>query len=278
MDGENEAFGFDLGLNYWVLGIIRRKRDAPPADYILKIKSFPLLCDILSSADVQNYQSGAFEVGGYKWKLSIYPNGDLQRKGNGYISLYLALEDGDLLPPGLEISIEFKLFLYNHIEDKYLIVQDGGERVCRFHKLKTEHGFSQFIPITTFNNASNGYLVNGSCAFGAEVCVLKNKTKGECLASVLVPDIRGSNFIWRLAYSKLDSRIHYSKYFNVAGRSCSYKYSISTIINLRQIEHSWSLSSYVAQFTLDSREHSLVEVQRTLCSNSTSSDARALAG
>ncbi|KAK9182117.1 hypothetical protein WN944_025259 [Citrus x changshan-huyou] len=39
----------------------------------------------------------------------------------------------------------------------------GRER--RFGELKLQCGFDQFIPLTTFNNTSNGYLVEDTCVF-----------------------------------------------------------------------------------------------------------------
>ncbi|KAK9215011.1 hypothetical protein WN944_007014 [Citrus x changshan-huyou] len=54
----------------------------------------------------------------------------------------------------------------------------GKER--RFHGLKLEWGFDQFIPLEEFNDASNGYLVGDTCVFGAEVLVKeRNKCKGD---------------------------------------------------------------------------------------------------
>lgn len=57
----------------------------------------------------------------------------------------------------------------------------GRER--RFGELKLQCSFDQFIPLTTFNNTSNGYLVEDTCVFGAEVFVkYRNKGKKECPA------------------------------------------------------------------------------------------------
>ncbi|KAH9687477.1 TRAF-like family protein [Citrus sinensis] len=54
----------------------------------------------------------------------------------------------------------------------------GKER--RFHGLKLEWGFDQFIPLEEFNDASNGYLLGDTCVFGAEVLVKeRNKCKGD---------------------------------------------------------------------------------------------------
>ena len=57
----------------------------------------------------------------------------------------------------------------------------GKER--RFNGVKLEWGFDKFIPLEAFNDASNGYFVDDTCVFGAEVFVKeRNIIKGECLS------------------------------------------------------------------------------------------------
>ena len=53
--------------------------------------------------------------------------------------------------------------------------------------MKTKWGIPKFIDLNTFNNRSNGYLVNGTCTFGAEVFVVKNTFEGECLSMIEEP-------------------------------------------------------------------------------------------
>ncbi|KAH9753455.1 TRAF-like family protein [Citrus sinensis] len=103
----------------------RSTSKAPPAHYIVKIKSFSLLAEKAE----EEYESGEFEVGGYKWYVYCM----------------------------------------------------GKER--RFNGLKHVWGFDKFIPLRAFNDALNGYLVEDTCVFDAEVLVKeRNKFKGECLS------------------------------------------------------------------------------------------------
>ena len=60
-------------------------------------------------------------------------------------------------------------------EDTY----NGGMK--RFHKMKTKWGFAQLVPRGTFKEPSNGYLVDDTCVFGAEVFVIENTAKWEFL-------------------------------------------------------------------------------------------------
>ncbi|KAI5580861.1 hypothetical protein BDE02_08G181800 [Populus trichocarpa] len=196
--------------------VIRSKRSIPPADYTLKIDSFSLLSQIFSKPDAQSYQSDSFEAGGYEWRLSLYPSGDSIRNGNGYISFYIILADPDNMPAGFEINVSFKLFVYDHFQDEYLTIQDINGRVRRFNKVKIEHGFTKFISLGTFKEPSNGYLLNDSCVFGAEIFVIRNTNKGDRLLLVQEPAHRFHT--WKIHnFSKLDKKI-FSHQFSAGGR------------------------------------------------------------
>ncbi|CAK9146891.1 unnamed protein product [Ilex paraguariensis] len=121
--------------------ISRTLRKLPPVDYLFQIKSFSLF----SVTEENRFESGDFESGGYKWKLCLYPNGDEKRNEKDHISLYLAILATDTLP------------------------LDADGRVRHFHRFKTEFGFAKLLSLDTFKDASNGYLIDESCVFGAEM-------------------------------------------------------------------------------------------------------------
>ncbi|KAF3963571.1 hypothetical protein CMV_012060 [Castanea mollissima] len=62
------------------LSITRSKRHLPPTHYMLKIESFSML-----SETAEKYESGVFEAGGHKWRLSLYPKGNKKMNGTGHI-------------------------------------------------------------------------------------------------------------------------------------------------------------------------------------------------
>ncbi|XP_057965763.1 MATH domain and coiled-coil domain-containing protein At3g58360-like [Malania oleifera] len=165
-------------------------RDAPPCHYTFKIQSFSML----SAASVEKVCSEKFEAGDYKWKLIIYPKGDKSRDGQGHVSIYLALVDTNTLPAGWEVNVIFKLFVFNDDVDQYFYNKD--ESATRFHAMKTERGFPRFIELPNFTNSSNGFLVNDTCVFGAEVFVLKQTHKGECLSMIKKP--ASFNYTWKI--------------------------------------------------------------------------------
>ncbi|XP_075644038.1 MATH domain and coiled-coil domain-containing protein At3g58370-like [Castanea sativa] len=192
------------------LSITRSKRHLPPSHYMLKIESYSIL-----SETVEKYESGVFEAGGHKWRLSLYPKGNKKMNGTGHISLYLAIVETENLPLGWEIYVNFKLFLFDQIQDKYLTTHDADDSsIKRFHDMKTEWGFTKFLPLDTFNDISHGYLVNDCCLFGVEVFVHKHSAKLECVSITKKPD--NCTLTWKIEnFSALDEE-SYSQEFTVA--------------------------------------------------------------
>ncbi|KAH1128804.1 hypothetical protein J1N35_000182 [Gossypium stocksii] len=99
--------------------ITRATRDAPPAHYIFSIESFSLLV----GTGVEKYESHAFDVQNYKWRLSLYPSGNKKSNGEGFISLYLQIEDTQNFPRTWEVNVNFRFFILDQIHDKYLTIE-----------------------------------------------------------------------------------------------------------------------------------------------------------
>nr|XP_023875700.1 uncharacterized protein LOC111988161 [Quercus suber] len=190
--------------------ITRSKRHLPPTHYMLKIESYSIL-----SETVEKYESGVFEAGGHKWRLSLYPKGNKKMNGSGHISLYLAIVETENLPRGWEICVNFKLLVFDQIRDKYLTIHDADDSsIKRFHDMKTEWGFTKFLPLDTFNDVSHGYLVNDCCLFGVEVFVHKHSGKLECVSITEKP--ANCTLTWKIEkFSALDEE-SYSQEFTVA--------------------------------------------------------------
>ncbi|MCD7459412.1 hypothetical protein HAX54_040869 [Datura stramonium] len=152
-------------------------RGASPVHYLLKIESFSLL----SESGIDKFESNEFEVGGYKWKMIVYPDGNTPENGSGHISVYLAISGTSSLPAGWEVNAIFTFFLFNQLSDNYLSVRG---KMRRFQSIKNVWGLSKFLSHETFENASNGYLVEDKCVFGAEIFVVQSRAIGECLSLV----------------------------------------------------------------------------------------------
>ncbi|XP_022773694.1 BTB/POZ and MATH domain-containing protein 3-like [Durio zibethinus] len=164
-------------------GIKGVTRDLPPAHYLFNIESFSLL----ANTGLEKYESHAFEVGGYNWRLSLYPNGNKKSNGFGFISLYLQIEETENLPRTWEVNANFRFFVLDQIHGKYLTIEEGDGAIKRFFNMKTEWGDAQLLSLDHFNDASNGYLVDDCCTFGVEIFVIKQTGKLERLSMTKDP-------------------------------------------------------------------------------------------
>ena len=93
---------------------------------------------------------------------------------------------------------------------------DTKKEERRFRGIKLEWGYDKVIPLKPFKDASNGYLVDDMCVFGAEVFVSKQRSmdKGECLE--LIKESITNKFVFRIEnYSKLTADFYDSNSFNV---------------------------------------------------------------
>ncbi|XP_039025981.1 ubiquitin carboxyl-terminal hydrolase 12-like, partial [Hibiscus syriacus] len=151
-------------------------------------------------------------------KLVLYPHGNKSRNVKEHLSLYLVSADvASRIHLDLEVHAVFRFFLLDQTKDNYLIVHDATGKDRRFHRSKHQWGFDQLIPIRTFNDVGNGYLLDDSCVFGAEVFVTKEMSsgKGECLS--MIKDAISSKHVWKIeSFSNLDSEYHESQQFFTA--------------------------------------------------------------
>lgn len=56
----------------------------------------------------------------------LYPYGNAKRGVNDHISLYLAMQEAKAIPPGSQVDLTLKLFVYDHIRDKLLTIQGNS--------------------------------------------------------------------------------------------------------------------------------------------------------
>uniref|UniRef100_A0A2N9IEI6 MATH domain-containing protein n=1 Tax=Fagus sylvatica TaxID=28930 RepID=A0A2N9IEI6_FAGSY len=86
--------------------------------------------------------------------------------------------------------------------------------------MKLEWGIDKVIPLKAFNDASNGYLVDDTCVFGAEVFVCKetSRGKGECLS--LIKEATAIKSAWKIDYfSSMREESYDSNPFNAGDQT-----------------------------------------------------------
>jgi hypothetical protein len=86
---------------------------------------------------------------------------------------------------------------------------------CFHGEMLRSPGFDKLMPLEEFTDASNGYVVDDTCVFGAEVFVCKERTKRKIERLVRVDHAVMYKQVWKVEhFSKLKSERYVSKPFN----------------------------------------------------------------
>ncbi|PKA56995.1 Ubiquitin carboxyl-terminal hydrolase 12 [Apostasia shenzhenica] len=127
---------------------------------------FTWTIESFSRLNTKKLYSDIFIVGGYKWRILIFP------KGNNvdHLSMYLDVADSSTLPYGWSRYAQFSLAVVNQIHSKYTIRKDTQHQ---FNARESDWGFTSFMPLSELYDPSRGYLVNDTCVVEAEVAVRK---------------------------------------------------------------------------------------------------------
>ncbi|KAK2634511.1 hypothetical protein Ddye_029303 [Dipteronia dyeriana] len=131
-----------------------------------------------SRLNTKKLYSDLFFVGGYKWRILIFP------KGNNvdHLSMYLDVADAATLPNGWSRFAQFSLAVINQIHSKFSIKKDTHHQ---FIARESDWGFTSFMPLGELYDPNRGFLVNDTCIVEADVAVrrvidyLSNDSKKE---------------------------------------------------------------------------------------------------
>ncbi|KAK7401183.1 hypothetical protein VNO78_12504 [Psophocarpus tetragonolobus] len=131
--------------------------DPPSSRFTWRIDNF-------SRLNTKKLYSEVFVVGGYKWRVLIFP------KGNNvdYLSMYLDVADSSSLPYGWSRYAQFSLAVVNQIHNKYSVRKDTQHQ---FNARESDWGFTSFMPLGELYDPGRGYLVNDTLIVEAEVLV-----------------------------------------------------------------------------------------------------------
>ncbi|CAH8355522.1 unnamed protein product [Eruca vesicaria subsp. sativa] len=147
---------------------VKGLRERPPSSFILHMESFNTL---MKSTYTERYESRPFRVGKYNWTFIVYPRGNKNDNGTGYISLYVAIDKSTFVFPLLEVQADIRFYVFNKKENKHFTIQDTN--VFAFTAANPMWGFPRVLPLTTFTNLKNGYLYDiDHCEFSVDVIML----------------------------------------------------------------------------------------------------------
>ncbi|XP_031284414.1 MATH domain and coiled-coil domain-containing protein At2g01790-like [Pistacia vera] len=156
-------------------------KDPPSSRFTWRIENF-------SRLNTEKHYSEIFIVGGYKWRVLIFP------KGNNvdHLSMYLDVADSGSLPNGWSRYAQFSLAVINQIRTQSSVRKDLGMYIVdgncfsslplpnsltlcvtifslplighdtqhQFDALESEWGFTSFMPLGELYDPNRGYLVN----------------------------------------------------------------------------------------------------------------------
>ncbi|KAF8395507.1 hypothetical protein HHK36_019455 [Tetracentron sinense] len=131
--------------------------DPPSSRFTWTIENF-------SRLNIKKHYSDVFFVGGYKWRILIFPKGN----NVGHLSMYLDVADSANLPYGWIRYAQFSLAVVNQIHNKYTVRKDTQHQ---FNARESDWGFTSFMPLNELYDPGRGYLVNDTCIIEAEVTV-----------------------------------------------------------------------------------------------------------
>ncbi|CAL9234466.1 unnamed protein product, partial [Arabidopsis halleri] len=193
---------------------VQSLRERSPSSYSLKIQNFSELENSTRLSDGK-YQSRVFSSGGYNWRMIIYPKGNDKDNGSGFISMYVELDITSLSTPSTEVFADFRFFLFDKKENKYLTIHDVEPKP--FNSLRPVWGLPQVLPLTTFKDPKNGYVFVDHCEFGVDVIVAPPPTNWEILS--FNKNISCPKFSWTLKnFSQLKEYSYTSSSFSMEGR------------------------------------------------------------
>ncbi|KAH9699310.1 ubiquitin carboxyl-terminal hydrolase 12 [Citrus sinensis] len=131
--------------------------DPPSSRFTWRIENF-------SRLNTKKHYSEIFIVGGFKWRVLIFP------KGNNvdHLSMYLDVADSSSLPYGWSRYAQFSLAVINQIHSKYSVRKDTQHQ---FNARESDWGFTSFMPLGELYDPNRGYLVNDTLIVEAEVIV-----------------------------------------------------------------------------------------------------------
>ncbi|XP_031380387.1 ubiquitin carboxyl-terminal hydrolase 12-like isoform X1 [Punica granatum] len=131
--------------------------DPPSGRFTWTIENF-------SRLNTKKLYSDIFVVGGYKWRILIFP------KGNNvdHLSIYLDVADSATLPYGWSRYAHFSLAVINQIHNKFSVRKETQHQ---FNARESDWGFTSFMALGELYNPGRGYLVNDTCIIEADVAV-----------------------------------------------------------------------------------------------------------
>ncbi|KAL5060454.1 hypothetical protein RYX36_032058 [Vicia faba] len=127
-----------------------------------------------SQLNVKKISSEPFVVGGYPWRINLYPKG---YNVDDSISIYLEVVKTANMCDGWSRHVNFKLAIFNQLDDNMTITNESTLHEFDEHHLNW--GYSTFMPLVELHDPEKGFIVKGVCIVGAEIFVSKSTNENQ---------------------------------------------------------------------------------------------------
>ncbi|XP_058742649.1 MATH domain and coiled-coil domain-containing protein At3g58360-like [Vicia villosa] len=113
--------------------------------------------------------SEPFVLGGFPWKISMFPKGN---KIDDYLSIYSEVMETANMSEGWNIYAKCKSFVFNQLDPDMTIIRDSD--IDEFSASHPDWGWESFMPLVELHDPEKGFIVNDVCIIGVEVFVSKS--------------------------------------------------------------------------------------------------------
>ncbi|GFQ07466.1 math domain-containing protein at5g43560 [Phtheirospermum japonicum] len=119
----------------------------------------------ISQVSRREVRSNAFDVGGYKWYVLIYPQGC---EVANHLSLFLCVANHDKLIPGWNHLVQFTIVLVNKDPKK----SKYSDTLHRFSKKEHDWGWKKFMELS---KVADGFIDDDTLIIKAQVQVIRER-------------------------------------------------------------------------------------------------------
>ncbi|GAU17575.1 hypothetical protein TSUD_341190 [Trifolium subterraneum] len=121
--------------------------------------------------NVKKIKSGSFILGGYLWRIVLFPKGNKKKRANNRLSIYLEALETANESEGWSRDTKFKLVVFNQLNTNMTIIRESKHD---YNAKEVSWGCASFMSLTELRNPENGFIVKGVCIVGAQVFVSKS--------------------------------------------------------------------------------------------------------
>ncbi|ESQ37677.1 hypothetical protein EUTSA_v10028853mg [Eutrema salsugineum] len=171
--------------------------------HLFKIDNFSLF----KKHKIEMVESSVFDLGGHKWKLVVYPNGN--KNGNGHVSIFLENQ------ASIDVKIDFEVFV---ICQRRPFWHTSGKRSFGTSSIPQRVGTLSSISLADLEK--KGYIIGDCCMFGAKLYGFEpgEPATAECFSLIEKP--LNHKVTWMMTkFSSFDpEKFHQSNEFVVGNR------------------------------------------------------------